>query len=163
MTEITIRAFEMKDWEDVSELFMAPNCRWGTLQMPYQSRDDIRKKLESPPGNIRRLVAECEGKVVGMLGLHTYKDRRSHACGLGMFVHDDYQGRGIGSRLMEASIELAERWLGLTRMELTVFTDNDHAVALYKKFNFIIEGTHFDYARREGEFVDTFAMARVTR
>lgn len=163
MTETTIRAFEMKDWEDVAELFMGPKCRWGTLQLPYQSRDDIKKKLENPPGDMRRLVAERGGRVVGLLGLHIHAGRRAHVCGLGMFVHDDFHGEGIGTALMEAAVELAERWLGLTRMELTVFVDNPAAIALYKKFDFKVEGTHVAFARRDGELVDTLAMARLAQ
>lgn len=70
MFEVTIRAFEMKDWEDVAELFLAPLCRWGTLQMPYQSRDEIKQKLANPTSKLHRLVAviqeEQKQKVVGM-------------------------------------------------------------------------------------------------
>ena len=35
----------MNDWEQVAELFPAPNCRRGTLQMSYQSRDEIKQRL----------------------------------------------------------------------------------------------------------------------
>ena len=161
MTKTFVRAFEMKDWEDVAELFQGEKCRWGTLQLPFQSRDDIKKKLENPPGQMHRLVAERDGRVLGMIGLHIYGGRRAHVCGIGMFVHDDFHGEGIGTLLMEAAIELAERWLGLTRMELTVFVDNAAAIALYEKFDFAVEGRHVAYARRDGEFVDTLAMARV--
>ena len=38
-------------------------------------------------------------------------------------------------------IDLAENWLGLTRIELTVYADNASAIALYKKFNFEVEAS----------------------
>ena len=38
MNHVTVRAFEMNDWQDVAELFLAPKCQWGTLQLPYQLR-----------------------------------------------------------------------------------------------------------------------------
>ncbi|HEX4946421.1 MAG TPA: GNAT family N-acetyltransferase, partial [Blastocatellia bacterium] len=47
------------------------------------------------------------------------------------------------------------------RMELTVYTDNAAAIALYQKFGFEIEGTQRKAAFRDGVFVDTFLMARV--
>jgi putative acetyltransferase len=161
--EVTIRAFEMADWEDVAQLFLAPNCQRGTLQLPYQSRDDIKKKLEDPPPGLYRLVAVAteSQKVVGMIGLHTERGRRAHAAHLGMSVHDDYQNQGIGSKLMAAVIDLAENWLNLKRLELTVYIDNPGAVHLYEKYGFVIEGTLRKYALRAGEYVDAYSMARV--
>ena len=53
------------------------------------------------------------------------------------------------------------RWLNLTRLELTVFTDNARAIALYKRCGFEIEGTLRQYAFRDGAFVDAYGMARV--
>jgi putative acetyltransferase len=41
--------------------------------------------------------------------------------------------------MMRAVIDLADKWLNLARIELTVFTDNEPAIALYRKFGFEIE------------------------
>lgn len=46
-------------------------------------------------------------------------------------------------------------------MELTVYCDNAHAIYLYQKFGFTIEGTHKAFAFREGEYVDVHTMARL--
>jgi L-phenylalanine/L-methionine N-acetyltransferase len=163
MTDLTIRAFELDDWPDVAELFLAPKCQWGTLQLPYQSRDDIKKKLENPPENFHRLVAiGGEGqRAVGMLGLHLGHGRRAHSGEIGMTVHDDYQDQGIGSKLLAAAIDLAENWLNLTRIELKVYVDNPSAVRLYEKFGFVKEGTFRKFAYRDGRYVDAHAMARI--
>lgn len=166
MTQVKIRAFEMADWEDVAELFLAPNCQWGTLQLPYQSRDRIKQKLENPPLGIHRLVAIIEQnqklKVVGLISLQTFSDRRSHVGQLGMFVHDDYQNQGIGSQLMAAIIDLAENWLNLLRLELQVNTDNASAIHLYEKFGFEKEGILRKNAFRDGVYIDAYTMAKVS-
>jgi putative acetyltransferase len=78
-----------------------------------------------------------------------------------MMVRDDWHGKGVGTAMMRAVIDLADKWLNLARIELTVFTDNQSAIALYRKFGFEIEGTHRKYAFRDGEFVDAYAMARI--
>jgi putative acetyltransferase len=51
--------------------------------------------------------------------------------------------------------------LQLRRLELEVYTDNAAAIRLYEKFGFTIEGTMVDFAFRDGQFVDTYLMARL--
>ena len=63
---------------------------------------------------------------------------------------------------MGAALDLADNWLELTRVELTVYTDNAAGIALYEKFGFEKEGTHRRYAFRDGGYVDAYSMARVT-
>jgi putative acetyltransferase len=165
MTEILVRGFVMDDWEQVAELFMGKVCIWGTLQMPYQSKDAIKTKLENPPKGMHRLVAVTvdSQRVLGLLGLAPGKGRRAHAGSIGMFVHDEYQDQGIGTQLMEAAIQLSDNWLNLRRLELEVFVDNPRAVHLYEKFGFVKEGTLVDFAYRDGKYVDTLAMARIRK
>jgi putative acetyltransferase len=78
-----------------------------------------------------------------------------------MAVRDDWQGKGVGSALMQAAVDLADRWLNLTRLELEVYTDNEPAIRLYKKFGFVVEGTQARFAFRDGQYVDTYSMARL--
>lgn len=148
----------------MQRIFTGPRVVYGTLQLPYPSLDMWQKRLAEPPEGFISLVA-CieENEVVGQLGLHTFpnRPRRRHAGQIGMAVRDDWQGKGIGTALMQAAIELADRWLNLRRLELEVYTDNVPAIRLYEKFGFRIEGTLVGYAFRDGQFVDTYTMARI--
>jgi putative acetyltransferase len=109
------------------------------------------------------LLAFVDGEIAGHAGVHPVgkSPRRAHARMLGMAVHSRFQGKGVGTALMQALIDLADKWLPVTRLELTVFTDNKRAIALYERFGFVMEGTHKSYALRDGRYADTFAMARV--
>jgi putative acetyltransferase len=78
-----------------------------------------------------------------------------------MFVHDAYQGHRIGTRLMEALIDAADRWLGMIRVELEVYPDNDRAVRLYDRFGFQVEGRKRLNAWRDGRYVDSLVMGRL--
>ena len=130
--------------------------------MPYRSLDSVREQLTKCGEGDHILVAAIDDEVVGVIGLHTSsRPRVNHRGEIGMMVRDDWHGKGVGTAMMRAVIDLADKWLNLARIELTVFTDNESAIALYRKFGFEIEGTHRKYAFRDGDFVDAYAMARI--
>ena len=160
---IRIRSAEPADYPALQRIHEQPQVIRGTLQIPYPSVELWRKRMADPQDGHRALLACVEQEVVGVISLHqqSTSPRRRHAAQIGMGVHDDWQGKGVGTALMEATIELADRWLNLTRLELAVFTDNAAAIGLYKKFGFKIEGTYEHYAFRDGAFTDAYAMARV--
>jgi putative acetyltransferase len=158
---LLIRATRISDFEEVAALINMPLFRSGTLRLPHQSPDEVRKWMETSGSGHTSIVATLEGRIVGKADLMPSTGRRSHTAKLGIGVHDDFHGRGVGSVLMRELVSAADDWLGLKRIELTVFTDNAPAIALYKRFGFELEGTHRAYAFRNGAFADTFAMARL--
>ena len=113
----TIRRAEPSDYEAVRQVFAGPKAVWGTLQLPFSSVEQWRKRLAEPPEGYFSLVACVEHEVVGQLGLHTF--------------------------------------------ELEVYTDNAPAIRLYKKFGFTVEGTLAQFSFREGQYVDSYIMARL--
>ncbi len=159
---IRVRAQEPEDAEALAAIFAGPTAIAGTLQLPYRSVRERRERMAQAVSDHHVLVAELEGRVVGVLGLYVEQAaRRHHVASLGMAVHDDFQGRGVGTALMAAALDLADNWLGLRRVELSVYTDNASAIHLYEKFGFVTEGTARDYAWRAGRFVDAHLMARL--
>ncbi len=160
--EIRVRAMKADDWHDLYEIWTDPGVCWGTLQIPLQSEDEVKQRVENRPEGVYRFVAEVDGRVVGASALHRSRSPRTqHSAGCGMSVHSDFWNRGVGSALMASMVDLADNWLGLQRLELEVYTDNAAAIHLYQKFGFEIEGTKRQYAFRQGEYVDTHVMARL--
>ena len=160
---IVIRHAEPDDYEALHRVFSGPKAVWGALQLPFPSLEGWRKRLAEPPEGFFGLVASVEGDVVGSLGLHTFpsRPRRRHVGQIGMAVRDDWHRRGVGTALMEAAVDLADNWLNLTRLDLTVFADNAAAIHLYEKFGFVTEGRLACYAFRDGQYVDCLLMARL--
>jgi putative acetyltransferase len=162
---ISIRRAEPSDYEALRQIFDGPQVVWGTLQLPFPSGENWRKRLADPPEGLFSLVACMDDDVVGQLDLYTFplRPRWRHVGQIGMAVRDDWQGKGVGGALLEAAIDVADNWLNLLRIELEVFTDNEPAVRLYKKFGFVVEGTAVQYAYRDGQYVDVYMMGRLRK
>src|ERR1700677_2664205 len=143
--ELLIRAARPQDAEAIAELQNLSGFRYNTLRLPYNRPEEIRRRLETSAEDDRVPVVFCDGQLVGSGDLRRYAGRRSHVGTLGMGVHDSWCGRGIGRALLGEIVGIAERWLGLRRLELTVYVDNAPAIALYRRFGFAVEGTHRGY------------------
>ena len=161
--EIAVRRAEPEDYEGVWRTMKDEEAYAGLLQVPFPSKEAWRRRMAEPVEGDFFLVACVDGEIVGNAGLHAAakSPRRAHAMHVGMAVHRDWQGKGVGTALMRAICGLADGWLHVIRLELTVYTDNARAIALYRKFGFEVEGTHRAFALRGGKYVDTHAMARV--
>lgn len=160
--EIQVRRTEPSDARSVKEIYECPNAFRGTLQLPHPSLDLWEKRLTHVPEHVYSYVALYQGEVIGNLGLEVcVNPRRRHVASLGMGVKDNFAGKGVGSALLQTAVDLCDNWINIKRLELTVYTDNEQAINLYKKFGFQIEGESAAFAFRDGEYVAAYHMARI--
>lgn len=159
---ITLERFNESHLEGITALYNEPAVTRQVLQMPFQSIEVWRKRLASDNEREIKLVALHEGLVIGSIGLEQFtRIRRSHAGSFGMGVLPAWQGKGVGSKLLATALDIADNWMNLQRVELSVYADNEAAIGLYRKFGFETEGLFRDYAVRDGRLVDTLSMARL--
>ena len=160
---LKIRRAEPDDFLAVYEMFTSPDVYQDTMQLPYPSRELWRKRVAETPDNFINLVAVVDDRVVGMVGLETFpnRPRRRHVGRIGISVAGEWQGKGVGTAMMAAVVDLADNWLNLTRLELEVYADNAAAIHLYERFGFTYEGTLRQHAFRNGKYVDSNMMGRL--
>lgn len=162
---LKIRRAEADDYLAIYEMFTSPDVYEGTMQLPYPSREYWRKRIGEAPESVISLVAVIDDRIIGMLSIDTYpnRPRRRHVGRLGISVHGEFQGKGVGKALMAAAVDLADNWLNLTRLELEVYADNQAAIRLYERFGFTYEGTLRQHAFRNGEYIDSNVMGRLKK
>lgn len=85
-----------------------------------------------------QIVAECDGKIVGMSSVKMDRYRRNHVGTLGLSIRNGYRGMGLGEQVIRSVIDLAKKELkpNLKIIMLTVYQDNKPALGLYKKVGF---------------------------
>jgi RimJ/RimL family protein N-acetyltransferase len=66
------------------------------------------------------------------------------------------QGQGYGAEAIGLALQFAFQELNLYRVQLTVFSYNQRAIALYEKLGFRREGTYREHLQRDGQRHDMY-------
>lgn len=159
--DLEIRPVRAEDAEGVYQLRRLPSVIAGTLAIPSVRIDETRRRIAESGPNDHSFVAVVGDQIVGLAGLHVGTGKLRHTGSIGMMVHDRFQGRGIGRRLLETLLDLADTYLGLVRVELEVMADNTRAIRLYERTGFEHEGRKRKAVWRHGEHQDLLLMARL--
>ena len=123
-----------------------------------QTRMFVAKNIED---NMPAFFALNEHRVIGWADIRREeRAAHQHRGVLGMGVHKDYRGHGIGSLLLEAALAKAKE-IGLIRVDLTVYAGNTAAIALYRKCGFVEEGRIVKGRFLDGQFDDVIQMGLV--
>lgn len=161
-TQVIIRAYQPEDAAALHQFFIRPDVTRTLNRLPYQEFEPFRERMDKAPESAQHLVAVVNGQAVGDIFLNVQTNPRlKHVAVLGMALHPDYWGLGIGSKLMAAVLDLADNWLNLQRVELTVNTHNAAALRLYQKHGFVIEGTQHYQGYGDGRWSHSHFMARL--
>jgi len=110
-----------------------------------------------------QFVAVADGEIVGWRDIVRRRfPSHAHRGTLGMGIAPGCRSRGVGRRLIDATIGKA-RANGLTRVELAVRAENCRAITLYEKVGFVAEGVVRDASRVDRHYYDAASMALILR
>ena len=155
---IVIRAFRPEDAAALTDIRHQPEVMRYTPAMPSERALDYQARWGA---NDHVMVAEVDGRVVGFAGLHLRDRKQRHSAWLGIAVHDEFARRGVGRALMQSLLELADKWIGLVRVDLEADVGNTRGIEMYRRFGFVEEGRLKKAYFSDGEYVDAVIMARV--
>lgn len=135
---------------------LEPGERGATVE---QTRVCIRDVLAQSNSTI--LVVEDQGDLIGYLEASGGRYRRDrHHATIVIAVRRWRTGEGLGTRLFKR-LEGWARDHGVHRLELTVMTHKQRALALYQKMGFEIEGTRWHALKVDGRFVNEYYMGKL--
>lgn len=116
-----------------------------------------RAEMAMGDGVMRVAVAgEC---VLASGELRRYPGRRRHVAELGVTVTAEHRDRGLGTAMVRDLIVQSGR-LGVRRLVLRVFGNNERAQQVYRNCGFVEVGRIPEMVRFRGEDVDEIWMTR---
>ena len=112
--------------------------------------------------NEAMLVCLVEGKVAGNCQVVWSKNiKTKHRAAVAIALLKEYWGNGLGTRLFQELIRIAEENPNILQMELEFVEGNTRARALYEKMGFRITGVKPNAIRlKNGKLLNEYSMIR---
>jgi len=147
-----------QDFDQVYEILMHEKVN-PFMNYPLLSKDDFKVIWADIFANLRLWKEESEVLGVVVVTKGTY--RVKHIALIEKLAVNQTLGRkGLGTIFFSKIIDSLSLD-GISKIELSVETDNERAINFYKKFGFEIEGLRKNSLNREGKFIDNYFMAKI--
>ena len=134
----------------------------GIFRRPFPTLEEEREFVAAyvTPANSVLLIAQADGRVVGLGGLRgRAHPQEAHVGHAQLSVDRDYRGRGIGTLLLGQLFAWAGAH-GLSRVEIQVLSNNPGAIRLYERVGFVRDGLRRGAVIVDGEYVDAVCLSR---
>lgn len=164
MTKYIIREARKEDAEKVLEYTkivggQTNNLTFGSegLNLTVDEEENILENIYNSDKSIFLLTC-LNDEIIGLGNISAKtRNRMNHKAVLGISIKKVFWRQGIAQELMAKLIEFSNE-SGLEIIELTVRSDNERAINLYKKFDFIKTGIIPQDMKIDGEYFDTDYM-----
>ena len=120
----------------------------------------FEKKNASPSEAM--IMCIVDGRVVGNCDISFYRGMKTRHRGvIGIALISEFWNQGIGTKMFEEMIRLAENREGITQIELEFVEGNARARHLYEKMGFRITGVHPNAIRlKDGTLLNNYTMIK---
>lgn len=161
MGVVKIRGGTINDAEGIANVLNAviAERQYSALSEPV-SVEAEREFISSMDDRGATFVAEVDGQILGCQTIEpfaTYSRALAHVAVIGTFVLQDLRGQGIGSQLLETTLDFAHL-MGYEKIIAYVRASNEEAQAFYQKLGFVPTGTLEKQVKIDGQYDDQVVM-----
>jgi phosphinothricin acetyltransferase len=153
-----VRDLRHEDWPEVARIY-EEGIRTGNAT--FETEVPAWWAWDSAHLAEHRLVASRAGSVLGWIALSPVSARPCYAgvAEVSVYVAESARGKGVGSELLAAVVESAERG-GIWTLQTSVFPENEASLALLRRFGFRTVGSREHIGRLHGVWRDTVLVER---
>lgn len=153
-----IRYTEKADLEDLLYIYNYEVLNGtATFDLNPKSLEDWEKWFEEHSvGNHFALSAVSEGRAIAYATLSGYREKEAYAqtTELSVYVHPDFRGHGIATKLIKKTVEIA-RERGDVHTIISVITGSNKAsLKMHEKLGFTYGGTLYQVGEKFGSLMD---------
>jgi len=124
-----------------------------TLNNEQKYLEDMTSK-----GDYNFAIVKNDDTLIGNIGLHNIRHTNRSAI-TGIFIGEkENRGKGYGSEALRLILDYGFNTLNLHNIMLNVFSDNEQAIACYKKVGFTEFGRRREACFKGGRYVDDVHM-----
>jgi L-amino acid N-acyltransferase YncA len=154
----SIKNMTADDWPEVAEIYMAGIA---TKNATFEQQAPDWQTWSSSHRSDCRLIASLGSRIVGWAALSNVSNRCVYGgvAEVSIYVDPEFQGRGIGDRLMKALITESE-YNGIWTLQAGIFPENEKSIQLHLRNGFRIIGTRERIGKMDGVWRDTVLMER---
>jgi phosphinothricin acetyltransferase len=157
---LCIRKAEFSDLPRITEIYNQAVVN-TTATMDTEKRTEIEGKrwFQQHEGKYPVLVAEWGGTFAGWGSLSPWSDRigYSRTVELSFYVREEFRGKGIGKKLMEALLAEGARY-GFHSILSRITSDNQVSLGIHRIFGFREVGVLKDVGRKFDRWHDVIIM-----
>mgnify|MGYP002624884747 CR=1 FL=1 len=161
-----LRALEPPDldllygWENDASLWavtdtIAPYSRKTLWEYLQANTGDIYKTQQ-----LRLIITLNNGTDIGPVDFFTFSPFNNRA-ELGLYIAEDYRGKGYGRLALQIICDYAERHIGLRQLYVYIRTDNESCLKLFTNSGFTRAGILKAWVKRGTTYYDTALLQRL--
>ncbi|MXV98716.1 MAG: N-acetyltransferase family protein [Acidimicrobiaceae bacterium] len=163
MDEVVVRLATLDDAEEIRRIYnYEVEHTTHTFDLVPRTLEDQQAWLQERAGALGVLVAELGGRVVGFSSLSEYRPRAAYRTSVesSVYVDETVRGRGVGRRLMQELVGLAQA-RGFHTMIARIAGGHQASVQLHEAVGFTTVGTEQEVGRKFGGWLDVVVMQRM--
>jgi len=160
---LTIRRATLTDLRAITGIYNeAILTTSATFDTQPKTDEEQRVWFHSHGSKCPIVVAELEDVVVGWASLSEWADRCAYSdtAEISMYVKEEFRGRGIGRKLLEAIVQAGDK-VGLHTVIARINTGNDVSVHLHRSVGFEQIGIMREVGRKFGKLLDICLMQKI--
>lgn len=160
---INIRRATINDLDALTEIYNEAILKTtATFDTEIKNRKEQKKWFEDHGSKNPILVADENGIIFGFVSLSKFSDRCAYSdtAEISLYVREEYQGKGIGKKLMESIIKEGKK-VGLHVVISRITEGNEKSIYLHKSVGFEHIGIMKEVGLKFGKRLDVYLMQKI--